>query len=109
MHYYRIRQTTRDGLSFISSVVAVLKKKGAGPVMMAPNPTRGLSYIIQPAEAFLRGYTIFDAAGRVIRSQQINAKLNNVWQLDVSTLTQGVYRLVLDYNEKKDVLSFIKN
>lgn len=90
LNYYRLRQVDFDGHSEYSNIVRVeLAGKGSPPVLF-PNPASTAVYV-QISQEFTEGkLAVFDMAGRLVFSQDLEAGSQSV-QLRVADLASGTY------------------
>jgi hypothetical protein len=107
-NYYRIQQVDKDGKSTFSQVIQLLFNKGKAAVTLAPNPVINDTYVIQNTREFVKGYTIFNAAGQIVKSEGINALKEAVWALNLEKLRTGIYTLRIEYSQRNEVIPFIK-
>ena len=74
-------------------------------ISIYPNPTSGELTI--RSKSVINTIEIFDINGRLLSSEQVsNSQFE--YQLDVSKLSQGVYFLEIQSNERKEIRKFIK-
>ena len=87
LHYYRLRQTDRDGTEHLSNL-RTLERIGEGELVVSPNPTTGtLTLRYPPALSDDLVLELRDLNGRAI------LRTRNVQQLDLSGVAAGVYLL----------------
>ena len=106
--YYRIRQTDFDGKISYSDVRKVLLKKSDAQFSVFPNPATGRkATVMVPAEFGKVDLMIFDAAGKLVRSNLNTADKN----MTVENMQPGFYIVKLTnkatgemYSEKLVVL-----
>ena len=99
--YYRLRQVDFDGKETLSKVVSVSQVKGS-KVAVYPNPVSdklNLSISDDIDETQQTNIVLYDLIGRKILQQTTVSKTT---ELDLSTLTKGVY--LLDIQSKTTVL-----
>ena len=90
LSYYRLRSVELDGIEEFSRIITVQRAVSATPpILIYPNPTKGLLTLDAAPERLLRT-RVFDATGRLV--QQSTAR-----RLDLSALPAGIYLLdILD-------------
>jgi hypothetical protein len=106
--YYRIKQTDFDGKISYSDVKKVLLKKSDAQFSVFPNPATGRkATVMVPAEFGKVDLMIFDAAGKLVRSNLNTADKN----MTVENMQPGFYIVKLTnkatgemYSEKLVVL-----
>jgi hypothetical protein len=112
INYYELRQVDKNEKSTVSSVITV---RSVGKRILAevfPNPAKNV-LTLKFKESFLGNIrtTIAYMQGRLLH-QQVFRKSTFSFQetLPVDTLQNGVYQLIVQYeNGKKEVRSFFKN
>lgn len=87
-HYYRLRQVDFGGAYQYSHTVSVGRESASG-VALWPNPTTGLLQVAGEGTEDA-AYRVYDLMGRVV----LEGKLQQ--QIDLSGLTKGVYKVVLN-------------
>jgi hypothetical protein len=104
-NYYRLKQVDRDGKTSYSMIVRV-KFKAEVLVRKMVNPVHDqliLELYQQPTAG--SGIEVYDMNGQLLRRQALNNKLIN---LNISTLSQGSYLLLLRTAGKVETLRFVK-
>jgi hypothetical protein len=104
--YYRILQSDNDGASKLSKVIAV-SNKAASALSVYPNPaeqTLNVNHASATAGANLK---VLSLEGKTIFQKAVNVN-STASNLDVSKLATGTYLLILDNNNEKSSLKFIK-
>jgi len=89
LYYYRLRQESENGETDYSNVEVVSMGKNAGLLHIYPNPAKTWLNLELPKslEATSMTVTVWDARGRLVEEQQLNAGS----PLDVSQQAQGMY------------------
>lgn len=75
-------------------------------VSIAPNPVSNMLNLTIGTTAVITKYSIIDATGKVLQSKKVN--FTTAANLDVSTLPNGLYLLVVESNSGKAIQKFIK-
>lgn len=107
-NYYRIQQVDIDGKFTYSKTIQLMLKSEKSGVVLAPNPVINEAYIIQGEEAFVRSYSITDAAGRIVKTEVINDLKQSAWPVDLSGLQKGFHTISIQYKDKREVIRFVK-
>ena len=110
--YYRLKQTDFDDASTYSEVVAVKIDAVYEDLTLYPNPVTKLINLSFKANVSAGNTTvsIVDVSGRkVLTNSFIVNKGNNVFELGVDGLTQGMYFLTINNGADKVVTKFIKD
>lgn len=107
--YIAFVNTTNDGYSLFLDDVIVRKEDPLSiqnPLMVAvnisPNPTN--QYLNISSDQTITAYQIISMDGKVL----VNEQLDNVQQVDVSLLQEGVYFIRLNVNKQWSTQKFIK-
>ncbi len=106
-NFYRLKMVDADGLFTYSNIVLLRNTDSGVLLSVFPNPTAdrlniNLAGMINTAMQVV----VLDNAGRVMMQQ--NAQSSSAISLDVSKYPAGVYLLKLRYNDKEEVIRFIK-
>ncbi len=64
-----------------------------------PNPTSGLLNIELMNNEMMTGYRLYDALGRLIKSEKLPNK-EEKHQVDIASLASGIYNLQVQSNDK---------
>jgi hypothetical protein len=112
--YYRLRQLDINNQSNYSDIVKLKGEKVSGLTIdgIAPNPVQNslVASISSPSKNIVR-VQVLDIAGRVLQTQQVKIlEGNNVFSVNVSLLSKGIYLLkVIDENNSLiQALKFLK-
>jgi len=91
--YYRLKQTDYDGNHTYSDIRAVEINASFNKMEVVPNPARNHTNIIfGTSEPGVATVSIYDCAGRLISSTQVNTiKGINTTELDITGYNNGVY------------------
>lgn len=108
--YYRLSQVDKDGHVSLSKIIAINNPKTGIYIEKYPNPVHdNLTIIIQGNTNGSSQLVIADMQGKTILQQQ--------WQKDqqllkkvvnVATLQNGVYQVIITIGQEKQVSSFVK-
>lgn len=105
--YYRLRQTDTDGKTSLSDVVPVSYKNQKGKVSIFPNPVNEQAYIamdgIEQATIVVR-----NAEGKTLLSF-IKTNDTNIFPLDFSEISRGIYFIEVKTARESQNLKVIKN
>jgi len=74
-------------------------------VTIAPNPNDGLFVLNNPA-SFPLPFSIFDITGKLIYSSKIES---SEMSIDIQNLDSGLYTILVAFEDRFQVLRFIKN
>lgn len=75
-------------------------------VSIAPNPVSNRLSLTIGTKVVISNYSIIDATGKVLQTKKVN--FTTAATLDVSTLPNGLYLLILESNSGKAIQKFIK-
>lgn len=105
--YYRLRQIDFDGTSTTSNIIALSPKENGKGIKIYPNPSNLATISVEISEN-TKGMSVINAIGQTVFQQKTNGQA--FLNLDVSTLTKGVYFVkTTNGNGQNDVAKFIKN
>ena len=95
IQYYRLKVIDLDGNTSFSRIV-VIRKTGSpsGPVKLFPNPVLERLSVSYPAAAAKSVLAIADVSGRELLRKNIAVGSTQI-SIDVSTLSHGMYNLIL--------------
>ncbi len=107
-NYYRIKQVDLDGKSTYSNIAAVNFEKGAGLMVIYPNPAKDKLNVEYTSErAGKLELQVIDSKGAVLLSKRFSVTTGrNLETLNVTTLAQGMY--LLKYVDADGNISFTK-
>lgn len=94
-NYYRIKQIDLDGKFIYSNTAAVNFEKGAGMMLIYPNPAKDqLNIEYTAVRSGKLEIQVIDSKGAVLKAQRINVTTGrNIETINISTLAQGMYML----------------
>lgn len=105
LQYYRLRQIDLDGAIEFSHTVSVnvLASGSSSQFQVYPNPTNGLLNIAfdAPSDGDIQ---LLDCLGRIL----LDTSANDLSQLDISHLENGVYSVVLVDGHQTTILRIVK-
>lgn len=110
LYYYQLVQRDNDGRRNHSSVVAAIIRKHTGMnVSVYPNPADKEAYI-QFGDGFKTDVQIkiIDIYGRTLFAKTMNNVSNSKVSLDLSKYAAGVYQVVVDSDNNKQVIRVVK-
>jgi hypothetical protein len=105
--YYRIIQFDNDGASTISNIQAVTNKATTANLSIYPNPTTGALNVSHSAAGARAIARVVNMDGKTVFQQALSLSATDT-KMDVSQLTAGGYLLILDNQNQKSSLKFIK-
>jgi Concanavalin A-like lectin/glucanases superfamily/Secretion system C-terminal sorting domain len=91
-HYYRIKQTDKDGSASYSKTVVITLRKFSGGFYLQTNPASNTAVLQNPGLQFIRRIQLTDMNGKIIRSKPVQSGASQV-QVDISSLAAGYYLL----------------
>ena len=89
INYYRLKSIDRNGLFKYSAVRKVNFKAAGNDIAVYPNPVTG-GVVTVTASVNCTSAKLFDAAGKFIRSFELNGRTN---ELQLKGIAKGVYQL----------------
>ncbi len=89
LNYYRVKSTDINGAFKYSPVRKVNFKRDGADIMLYPNPVTN-GWVTVSAAVNCNAATLYDAAGKLIRSFQLNGRTNT---LQLKGIAKGVYQL----------------
>lgn len=98
VNYYRLKQVDYDGAFEYSKMVVVNLEDRTGTVSVYPNPTVGRTMITLDERPENAKVSITNLLGQSIDLQPVST--NTGWEIDMSTLSKGVYVLRAEYDGK---------
>ena len=102
--YYRLKMIDRDG-AFTYSKVIRLNNAISGLLTVSPNPVKEILYIGGFKDTRLYNISITDMSGKILQTGKVSF-LNN--QIDVHSLSSGMYIISLQNSNGNDVYRFVK-
>jgi hypothetical protein len=102
--FFRIKAIQKNGTYYYSNIVYIRSVKYYTGVF--PNPSNYLIYLSGVSEAVLSLWTI-DMSGKKIAVPY--KKISDVYEVDVSSLNKGIYRMVIGLKGGFQSQAFIKN
>lgn len=108
--YYRVTLVDIDGQQSLLGVVSVQAEADFSDVLLAPNPAKEqLSVSLNALGNMDCELTIVDMSGKVIATKTVNAQQgSNTFALDVTTLDQGSYMMIVRTENTTFRKSFLK-
>jgi surface protein len=107
INYYRLQQVDFDGKSKLLPIAKVTFESPANQISFYPNPANNI-LVISGFEEEPYSINIYDALGREIKKFSSFSSQENIIQLDVSDLSNGVYMLVVNSSQGLVSNKFIK-
>ena len=107
--FYRLKMVDNDGKFTYSKVIAV-NRRNQGGLVTYPNPVKSeLAVTVNSNENKVFVLNIFDASGKQVYTQQINAvRGNNNYRVNVASLLKGLYYLNLVTDNGIETAKFMK-
>ncbi|MBL7818134.1 MAG: glycoside hydrolase family 9 protein [Saprospiraceae bacterium] len=107
LNYYRLKMMDKEGKYHYSAIKSLLFEQNT-PLSISPNPaTHTLKISMPHVSAKNIMIEIFDDLGHIVVSKKIqNTDLQKDMQLDISSLSNGVYHLKLTYGSIFETKSF---
>ncbi len=110
--YYRLKQVDFDGAFEYSDVIKISRKvRGLSLSSVYPSPTRGNTNIVFNTEKSMDlTISIIDVTGRVLGQYSISAyEGTNQTELDLSAYSNGMYMIVLESSDTREITRIIKH
>lgn len=92
--YYRLKEVDKDGNVTYSLIVQVDNNNIASAVRLYPNPAKYVLHIDIPGSVQAKAITIYNNLGQAVIQKIVSENESSI-QLDVSTLAQGNYHVVI--------------
>ena len=111
INYYRIRQTDKDGRYSYSKIVSVQYRKDGVALVLFPNPAREKLTVLlpeNPGGGISNHISIYNTTGQVVYQQTV-ATGTTQFQVNISHLPKGFYKLLLAQTSGSKSVSFIKD
>lgn len=109
--YYRLKQTDLDGNATVLKVVSLEEYSVAGNIRVVPNPVAGkqASVTIESDYDTFGTFSIRDAQGNTLYTKMASlVRGTNSVKLDYETLQPGMYFVVFDDADSRQVTRFIQ-
>ena len=110
-NYYRLRQVDVDGSEHFSSVIAVEGSTALIDYLIAyPSPTLDRLYLRRTLATKAEKSTlyIYDGQGRLVKMETLPSQ-QEIWEIDVASLSPGVYSVLLHDSQTNLQQRFIKH
>ncbi|MEO7047595.1 MAG: T9SS type A sorting domain-containing protein [Ferruginibacter sp.] len=107
VYFYWLKLVDADGKFTYSNIVAI-KIDAASPFIILPNPVHRILYVQATGANEHAVFQVMDAAGRKLREIKVTLTAATSFSIDVSTLSKGMYYLVLLKNDQTVTRKFIK-
>lgn len=107
LYYYRLRQTDFDGNEKLSEIRSAKIKNSGLLVNISPNPATDHIKLFISGAYGVSDIQLVNAAGQVVRKWSNVSTLNGATTLDVSSLSSGMYSIVVITSEDKIVQKLI--
>ena len=104
--YYRVLQFDNDGSSKSSSVIAVTSKT-ATKLSVYPNPAEQTLNVNHPLSSNKANFSVLSLDGKIMLKKAVAANSTSSI-LDVSSLASGAYMVILEDQNQKSSIKFIK-
>ncbi|MBS1664849.1 MAG: T9SS type A sorting domain-containing protein, partial [Bacteroidetes bacterium] len=106
INYYRLKQVDRDEHYTYSTIAKVVFEGNDQELTVYPNPASNIITISQASSQKTVTLTIFDQQGRKLLVKELTNK--NTFQVDISSLTKGVYTIQINDAVKQSSAKLIK-
>lgn len=108
--YYRLSQVDKDGKSSLSKTISINNQKVGLYITKYPNPAHdNLTVNIQGSTIGAMRIAIADMQGKIILQQQWQKDLSSITKgINISTLQNGVYQMIVTVGQNRQVSSFVK-
>lgn len=108
--YYRITQVDIDGNETLLGVVSIQAEADFSDVVLAPNPAKDQLFVSLNAIGEMEcQLIILDMSGKIVSTKTVNAlQGSNSFAMDVTTLDQGSYMMVVRTENSTLRKSFMK-
>lgn len=108
--YYRIIQVDIDGDETLLGVISIQAEADFSDVLLAPNPAKDqLSVSMNATGEMECELIVLDMSGKVVATKKVNAQQGaNTFAVDVTTLDQGSYMMVVRTENTTYRKSFMK-
>jgi hypothetical protein len=108
--FYRLRMVDINGKFSHSKIAVVGLPPGANTFSVFPNVVKDNLFILYPRSTGKAGVRIIDESGRQVYNQQVNmSQPLNQYNVNVSSLKNGMYFVQLITNEGSKTAKFLKN
>ena len=112
MIYYRLRSVMANGRELVSNIIAVRQGSGSGTELkVLPNPVKDLLQVsVNVPQNSIARVTIMDAGGRILYrfTENLLKGSNTIAYSQAALLTEGVYFVRVEMDEKKLIAKFNK-
>lgn len=112
MIYYRLRSVMANGRELVSNIIAVRQGSGSGTELkVLPNPVKDLLQVsVNVPQNSIARVTIMDASGRILYrfTENLLKGSNTIAYSQAALLTEGVYFVRVEMEEKKLIAKFNK-
>ncbi len=108
--YYRIKTVDKDGSNQFSVVKKVKAIQASADLVAYPNPTTGVFGLRIPATMNgMVNVRVFDNSGRLVLNKRLSADASQrEFQVNITNLSTGTYRVVCDNGTTSSMSSIIK-
>ena len=106
-NYYRLMEVDFDGYFEYSEIVYVIKDASGIEWTVYPNPTSDVVLLRSNVNITEANIKMVDLNGRIVFSNQILLD-ENQYTIDLTTLSSGVYQLIIDLPNKRESFRIIK-
>lgn len=107
INYYRLKQVDKDGKFDYSQIASVDFINDKTVFAVSPNPADNIINVIIPQNNSVSEIFIYNVEGKKILHEAIAANISSK-QINISTLTAGVYDVVLIQNGKREMMKLVK-
>ena len=110
LNYYRLSQTDFDGTKAYAGKIITVQVKKEREIVIYPNPvTAELHIDLGSSTSSNISYEVYDALGRIVRSNEVDTRNTTVFDLDVKDLETGLYLIKVTGDGAVMTAQFVKN
>jgi uncharacterized delta-60 repeat protein len=107
INFYRLKMIDADGKFSYSNIVAV-KITTDIKLQIFPNPAKNILFVEANGNSENAIVQIIDGGGRKLKEMKVFLNGGTSFSVDISSLPNGIYHLILHKTEKTEVQTFIR-
>ncbi|MEO8413678.1 MAG: choice-of-anchor tandem repeat GloVer-containing protein [Ginsengibacter sp.] len=107
LYYYRLKLVDIDGKFTYSNIVAI-KIDAGSPFVILPNPVHNILFVQAKGANEPAIFQVVDGTGRTLKEIKVTLAGTTSFSMDISTLSKGLYYLVLLKNDQAETRKFVK-
>lgn len=110
-YFYRLKQVDIDGhTSFSQTRSAMIRDGQLSNILVTPNPAKERLMISFGGEQLaLVNFSILDATGKLVLKKQLTPSPGSQVELDIRTLSRGLYFIRMEDGRDQEIFKFIKD